>query len=195
MNYEVKVLSLKRRQDRREYISKLIGEKYPFSFFDALDGKLQETSNDFFKESDYDLWNVDPNCVRAVALSNMLIWEECLKQQKNICVFEDDIDLINNKVLNLGELFQKDFDVFFLNNITQWFPNCYCYLIKPKGAEKLIEYFKQNGFKRSVDWELVSLPPSFKVLYTEQNNFGKTSNPDISKSDIITEGNIYKTIF
>ena len=195
MNYEVKVLSLKRRQDRREYISKLIGEKYPFSFFDALDGKLQETTNNLFKESDYHLWNVDPNCVRAVALSNMLIWEECLKQQKNICVFEDDIDLINNEVLNLGELFQKDFDIFFLNNITQWFPNCYCYLIKPKGAEKLIEYFKQNGFKRSVDWELVSLPPSFKVLYTEQNNFGKTPNPDISKSDIITEGDIYKTIF
>ena len=194
MNYEVKVLSLKRRQDRREYISKLIGEKYPFSFFDALDGKLQETTNNLFKESDYHLWNVDPNCVRAVALSNMLIWEECLKQQKNICVFEDDIDLINNEVLNLGELFQKDFDIF-LNNITHWFPNCYCYLIKPKGAEKLIEYFKQNGFKRSVDWELVSLPPSFKVLYTEQNNFGKTPNPDISKSDIITEGDIYKTIF
>jgi GR25 family glycosyltransferase involved in LPS biosynthesis len=195
MNYEVKVLSLKRRQDRRDYISKLIGEKYPFSFFDALDGKLQEAPKDFFKESDYHLWNVDPNCVRSVALSNMLMWEECMRQQKNICVFEDDIDLINNEVLNLEELFQKDFDIYFLNNITQWFPNCYCYLIKPKGAEKLIEHFKQNGFKRSVDWELVSLPPSFKVLYTEQNNFGKTINPDISKSDIIIEGNIYKTIF
>jgi hypothetical protein len=106
----------------------------------------------------------------------MLIWEECKNEQKNICVFEDDIDLVNDEIPNLEELFQKDFDIHFLNNITQWFPNCYCYLIKPK------------------DWELVSLPPSFKVLYTEENNFGKTPNPDISKSDIIIEGNQYETI-
>lgn len=194
MSYEVKVLSLKRRQDRRDYIINLIGDKYPFKFFDALDGKGTYAPKDFFKESDYHLWNVDSNCVRSVALSNMLIWEECKNEQKNICIFEDDIDLVNDEILNLEELFQKDFDIHFLNNITQWFPNCYCYLIKPKGAEKLIEHFKQNGFKRSVDWELVSLPPSFKVLYTEENNFGKTPNPDISKSDIIIEGNQYETI-
>lgn len=194
MNYEVKVLSLKRRQDRREYITNLIGQKYPFRFFDALDGKTNHIPEDLFIESDYHLWNVNPNCVRAVALSNMMIWEECFNQNKNICVFEDDIELINDVTLNLGEMFQKDFDICFLNNITEWFPNCYCYLIKPYGANRLINHFKKNGFRRSIDWELVSLPSDFKVLYTEQNNFGKTTNIEISKSDIIIEGNTYKTI-
>lgn len=194
MSYEVKVLSLKRRTDRRHYIKNLIGEKYPFDFFDAIDGIQEHISIDLFSNSDYHLWNVNPNCVRAVALSNMLIWEESVKYNKNICIFEDDIDLIKDEIIDLENLFQKDFDIHFLNNITQWFPNCYCYLIKPIGAQKLIDHFKQNGFRRSIDWELVSLPPTFKVLYTEENNFGKTPDPTISKSDIIIDGNRYKKV-
>lgn len=194
MKYEVKVLSLKRRIDRREYITKLIGEKYPFIFFDAIDGKTEYVSEDLFKNSDYHLWNVDANCVRAVAMSNILMWEESVRENKNICVFEDDIDLLNDKILNLDEFFEKDFDIHFLNNIKEWYPNCYCYLIKPSGAAKLIEYFKNKGFTRSVDWELVSLPNKFKVLYTLENNFTKTNDGQISKSDIVLNGNTYKEI-
>jgi len=33
-----------------------------------------------------------------------------------------------------------------------------------------------------------------KVLYTEENNFGKTLDPTISKSDIIIDGNRYKKV-
>ena len=75
MNYEVKVLSLKRRIDRREYITNLIGKIYPFTFFDAIDGSEMNINYDIFKNSDYHLWNVNPNSVKAVALSNMEIWK------------------------------------------------------------------------------------------------------------------------
>ena len=194
MNYEVKVLSLKRRIDRREYITNLIGEKYPFTFFDAIDGSEMEINHEIFKNSDYHLWNVNPNSVKAVVLSNMEIWKESLIENKNICVFEDDIDLTNNEQLNLEKLFKKDFDIHFLNNITQWFPNCYCYLVKPKGAEKLLNYFNIHGFKRSIDWEITSLKPPFKILYTEENNFTKTTHPTVSKSDIILDENSYKRV-
>jgi len=194
MNYEVKVLSLKRRIDRREYITNLIGEKYPFTFFDAIDGSEMEIDHDIFKNSDYDLWNVNPNSVKAVALSNMEIWKESLIENKNICVFEDDIDLTNDEQLNLEELFKKDFDIHFLNNITQWFPNCYCYLVKPKGAENLLKYFNIHGFTRSIDWEITFLKPPFKILYTEENNFTKTTHPTVSKSDIILDENSYKRV-
>jgi GR25 family glycosyltransferase involved in LPS biosynthesis len=194
MNYEVKVLSLKRRSDRREYITNLIGEKYPFTFFDAIDGNETEIVNDIFKNSDYHLWNVNPNSVKAVTLSNMQIWKECVDENKNICIFEDDIDLVNDIKLNLDELFKKDFDIHFLNNITQWFPNCYCYLIKPNGAQKLLNHFNVKGFTRSIDWEITSLGDPFKILYTEDNNFTKSSNPVISKSDIILGGNSYNRV-
>jgi GR25 family glycosyltransferase involved in LPS biosynthesis len=194
MNYEVKVLSLKRRIDRRDYITNLIGEKYPFTFFDAIDGSEMDINLDIFKNSDYHLWNVNPNSVKAVALSNMEIWKESVTKNKNICIFEDDIDLTNNGQLDLEELFKKDFDIHFLNNITQWFPNCYCYLIKPKGAEKLLNHFNINGFTRSLDWEITTLKPPFKILYTEDNNFTKTTHPLISKSDIILNGNSYKKV-
>ena len=194
MNYEVKVLSLKRRIDRRDYITNLIGEKYPFTFFDAIDGSEMEIDHEIFKNSDYHLWNVNPNSVKAVALSNMEIWKESINENKNICVFEDDIDLTNNEQLDLEELFKKDFDIHFLNNITQWVPNCYCYLIKPEGAEKLLNHFNINGFTRSIDWEITSLNPPFKVLYTEENNFTKTTHSTVSKSDIILDGNSYKKV-
>ena len=124
----------------------------------------------------------------------MLIWEECKNEQKNICVFEDDIDLVNDEILNLEELFQKDFDIHFLNNITQWFPNCYCYLVKPEGAEKLLNHFNTHGIIRSIDWEITFLKPPFKILYTEENNFTKTTHPTVSKSDIILGGNSYKKV-
>lgn len=194
MNYEVKVLSLKRRTDRREYITNLIGKKYPFTFFDAIDGLNTVIEDDMFINSDYHLWNVNVNAVKAVALSNIEIWKESVRDNKNICIFEDDIELINDKPLNLESLFQKDFDIHFLNNITQWFPNCYCYLVKPNGAKKLLEYFNKNGIMRSIDWEITFLQPPFKILYTEENNFGKTTIPTISKSDIILEGNSYYNI-
>jgi GR25 family glycosyltransferase involved in LPS biosynthesis len=194
MNYEVKVLSLKRRIDRRDYITNLIGEKYPFTFFDAIDGSEMEIDHEIFKNSDYHLWNVNPNSVKAVALSNMEIWKESVSKNKNICIFEDDIDLTNNEQLDLEKLFKKDFDIHFLNNITQWVPNCYCYLIKPEGAEKLLNHFNINGFTRSIDWEITSLNPPFKVLYTEENNFTKTTHPTVSKSDIILDGNSYNKV-
>ena len=194
MNYEVKVLSLKRRIDRRDYITNLIGEKYPFTFFDAIDGSEMEIDHEIFKNSDYHLWNVNPNSVKAVALSNMEIWKESINENKNICVFEDDIDLTNNEQLDLEELFKKDFDVHFLNNITQWVPNCYCYLIKPEGAEKLLSHFNIHGITRSIDWEITFLKPPFKILYTEENNFTKTTHPTVSKSDIILDGNSYKKV-
>jgi hypothetical protein len=194
MNYEVKVLSLKRRIDRRDYITNLIGEKYPFTFFDAIDGSEMEIDHEIFKNSDYHLWNVNPNSVKAVALSNMEIWKESVSKNKNICIFEDDIDLTNNEQLDLEKLFKKDFDIHFLNNITQWVPNCYCYLIKPEGAEKLLSHFNIHGFTRSIDWEITFLKPPFKILYTEENNFTKTTHPSISKSDIILDENSYKKV-
>jgi GR25 family glycosyltransferase involved in LPS biosynthesis len=194
MNYEIKVLSLKRIQDRRNYITKLFDKKYNFSFFDAIDGKETYVPEHLFSNSDYHLWNVDANCVRAVAISNMLIWEESFKENKNICVFEDDIDFNNDQILDIGVLFEMDFDIFFLNNIKEWYPNCFCYLIKPDGAKKLYDYFNNNGFKRSLDWELVTLPDSFNIQHTHENNFTKLNDDLISKSDIIKTGNLYKTI-
>lgn len=194
MNYEVKVLSLKRRSDRREYITNLISEKYPFTFFDAIDGSETEIVDNLFKNSDYHLWNVNPNSVKAVALSNMQIWKESVNKNKNICIFEDDIDLVNDEKLNLDKLFEKDFDIHFLNNITQWFPNCYCYLVKPEGAQKLLNHFNANGFTKSIDWEITYLKPPFKILYTEHNHFTKSSDPVISKSDIILDGYSYNRV-
>lgn len=200
MNYEIKVLSLERRQDRREYITKLLDGKYPFTFFNAIDGReliMTEEIEEMFKNSDFHLWNVHRNSVISVALSNMKIWEESVKYNKNICIFEDDIAFNIDEIVDLEKLFKKDFDIYFLNDIMDWFPNCHSYLVKPEGAQKLLDYFKDRGLYRSLAWELSNLarePLHFKVMWLDKNYFTKTDDEVIGKSDLLVDGDRYKEI-
>lgn len=194
MNYEIKVLSLKKRQDRRNFITEHINGKYPFSFFDAIDGKkliLTDEINKLFKNSDYHLWNVDVRCVIAVFLSNMEMWKESVSRNKNLCIFEDDVIINPNEIQEIDSLFEKDFDIYFL--VKEWVPNCYSYLIKPQGAKKLLSYFTSYTITQSLDWELANLREnsSFKVLWSNKDKFIKSSDISISKSDIVINGNKY----
>lgn len=194
MNYEIKVLSLKRRQDRREFIIKQINGKYPFNFFDAIDGKeliVTEEIKNYFKDSDYHLWNVDVKCVMAVFLSNMEMWKESINENKNLCIFEDDININPNEIEEIDELFKEDFDIYIL--VKKWIPNCYSYLIKPEGAKKLLNYFTNTSITQSLDWELAKLDGNdfFKVLWSNKDKFTKSYDGIISKSDIVSDGDIY----
>lgn len=194
MNYEIKVLSLKRRQDRRDFIIKQINGKYPFTFFDAVDGKeliLTPEIENYFKDSDYHLWNVDVKCVMAVFLSNMEMWKESINENKNLCIFEDDINIDPNEIEEIDELFKKDFDLYIL--VKKWIPNCYSYLVKPEGAKKLLNYFTNTSITQSLDWELAKLDGNdfFKLLWSDKDKFTKSYDGIISKSDIVSGGDIY----
>jgi len=194
MNYEIKVLSLKRRTDRREFIIKQIDGKYPFTFFDAIDGKelvVTTEIENYFKDSDYHQWNVDVRCVMSVFLSNMEMWKESINGNKNLCIFEDDTNIDPIEIDEINNLFKEDFDIYIL--VKRWIPNCYSYLIKPEGAKKLLDHFTNTSITQSLDWELAKLDGNdlFKVLWSDRDKFSKSCDSVISKSDIISDGEIY----
>jgi GR25 family glycosyltransferase involved in LPS biosynthesis len=194
MNYEIKVLSLKRRTDRREFITKQIDGKHPFSFFDAIDGKeliITPYIENYFKNTDYHLWNIDRKCMISHFLSNVEMWKESIKNNKNLCIFEDDTNIDPNEIDEIDELFQMDFDIYIM--VKRWIPNSYSYLVKPEGAKKLIDYFDNNKATQSLDWELAKLDGNelFKVLWSDRDKFSKSCDRIISKSDIIEGGEIY----
>ena len=71
MKHEIKVLSLKRRQDRRDHMIANFGKRYSFDFWDALDGKTHKFTpkeNQLFKNSEIHLYNCDINSVKAVSI-------------------------------------------------------------------------------------------------------------------------------
>ena len=94
----------------------------------------------------------------------------------------------------INNLFKEDFDIYIL--VKRWIPNCYSYLIKPEGAKKLLDHFTNTSITQSLDWELAKLDGNdlFKVLWSDRDKFSKSCDSVISKSDIISDGEIYVKI-
>ena len=193
MKIEVKVISLLKRQDRRNYIKVHLGSRYNFSFFDAIDGKTHKFTskeNKLFKNSEFHTYNVFPEACKGICLSNYYLWKYASDNNTNLVIFEDDVIITSPEWFNWEEMFKDNFDIHFLTNQKQ-FANCYAYLVTPQGAKKLIKYFNKRGFIDQLDNDLRYLPKDkFNVRNEIFNHFG-TFSP-LGKfnygSDILLEG-------
>ena len=190
MEYEIKVLSLKRRQDRRDHMIANFGKRYSFDFWDALDGKTHKFTpkeNQLFKNSEIHLYNCDINSVKAVSISNYNMWKYSSDNNINLVIIEDDVWITSASWFNFDEIFKDNFDIHFLTDIRD-FANCFAYMVTPQGAKKLIEHFNEFGFKDILDNDIRYLPkPHFKVRYELTHHFGTLHN-SILGSDILLEG-------
>ena len=193
MKVEVKVLSLKKRQDRRNYTNKHLKTRYNYTFWDAIDGKTHQFTpeeNKLFENSEFHTYNVYPEACKGVCLSNYRMWEYAVKNNTNLVIFEDDVIITSAEWFIWEEMFKDDFDLHFLTN-QKHFANCYAYLVSVNGAKKLIQHFDKVGFKDQLDNDLRYLPKNkFKVRHEIFNHFG-TFSP-LGKwsygSDILLEG-------
>jgi GR25 family glycosyltransferase involved in LPS biosynthesis len=204
MSYEIKVVSLQRRSDRRTYMTELFEGKYTFEFHDAIDGTTLDSnvSASLFTESTFHEWNGSVPAMKAISLTNYGIWQESYTQDKNIVIFEDDITIETDEIFDFDTIFNEvDFDIYFLNPAkipveyhndirartdTRYqssailYPNCFCYMVNPSGARKLYDYFTENGIKKTIDWEICELPisgsNSFNVKCEENVNFSKLTD-------------------
>lgn len=193
MKIEVKVISLKKRQDRRDYTNQHLSERYDFTFFDAIDGKTHKFTpeeNKLFKNSEFHTYNVYPEACKGICLSNYYLWEYAVENNTNLVIFEDDVIITSPAWFVWEEMFKDDFDIHFLTNQKE-FANCYAYLVTVKGAKKLIQHFNEVGFKDQLDNDLRWLDKKkFKCRNELFNHFG-TFSP-LGKwnfgSDILLEG-------
>ncbi len=197
---KIKVLSLKRRLDRRKTFTDFFNKisKLNFEFFDAIDGKdyeLTKEEDNLFTNSDYHLYNVHVNSVKCTALSHLKLWETCVSENTPILILEDDIT-VNIKGYDLK--IPHGFDLFFIGQ-QYTYPNCYAYYVTPNGAKSLINHAKKNGFHRAVDWWLHEFHETCKSEMRLEINIGWLGwNAFMNRqdsSDILLEGdNDYKLI-
>ena len=109
MSYEIKVVSLQRRTDRRTYMTELFDGKYTFEFHNAIDGTTLDSnvSASLFIESTFHEWNASVPAMKAISLTNYGIWQESYTQNKNIVIFEDDITIENDKIFDFDTIFNE----------------------------------------------------------------------------------------
>ena len=97
--YKVKVISLKRRQDRREKISHMF-QHVPFEFVDAIDGKeykLTAYDKKMIEGNEYEKHGIHIPSLVCANYMHLNLLDECANQPKEEAVpyfiFEDDVYL------------------------------------------------------------------------------------------------------
>ena len=187
---KIKVLSLKRRLDRRKTFTDFFNNisKSSFEFFDAIDGKnykLTKEEDKLFINSDYHLYNVHVNSVKCTALSHMKMWKSCIDDNIPYLIFEDDLHIVHD-----GYEIKPptDYELYLIGK-ENTYPNCYAYWINPNGAKKLIKLVEKIGFTESVDCFLSKLTENdLKIKWYGMNLFGTLQSVHGNTSDILLEG-------
>jgi len=153
--YKVKVISLKRRQDRRKKISYML-QQIDFDFVDGLDGqkyKLTKFDKEFIKGNDYKKHGIHIPSLVCANYTHLNLLAECAEQDKPYFIFEDDIELTDAKAPDL--YFEtlasvEDLDAFWLIPNE---PSIAAYIVWPEGAKKMIDYVNNIAkLKRGLDW-------------------------------------------
>jgi GR25 family glycosyltransferase involved in LPS biosynthesis len=153
--YKVKVISLKRRQDRRKKISHML-QQIDFDFVDGLDGqkyKLTKFDKEFIKGNDYKKHGIHIPSLVCANYTHLNLLAECAEQDKPYFIFEDDIELTDAKTPDL--YFEtlasvEDLDAFWLIPNE---PSIAAYIVWPEGAKKMIDYVNNIAkLKRGLDW-------------------------------------------
>ena len=154
------VISLKRKKDRREHITKEFNNNNikNWEFFDAY----EPTEDEMKKYSDLVTRGIKKGKI-GVIMSHRLVWEKCIKLNKPIFIFEDDIYfdkftyndlflLYDNKdkwdIAWLGHCYETKKEKIIGNFYNSFRPRCrHAYLITPKGARIMLDNvnFLSNG--------------------------------------------------
>ncbi len=186
--YKVKVISLKRRQDRRDKITHMF-QQIDFDFVDALDGKdyqLTDYDKKLIEGNEYEKYGIHIPSLVCANYTHLNLIEECSKQDLPYFIFEDDVFLTDEKAPDLyfeTLAFVNDLDAFWLIPDT---PTIAAYIVYPEGAKKIIKDFKRNNeLKQGLDWKFWNLRKSGK-LFVDQAKIAYFGHNPGEDSDITT---------
>lgn len=193
MDYKVYVISLERRKDRRDKITKEF-EKHniEFEFYNAIDGNtLQITPSveSLFSGNEYDNWGIIKNNLYAANLTHLKLIKECSHQSKPFFIFEDDTQIIKDIDFTFNEIAEKDLDAFWLVRNE---PSILAYVVWPDGARKMYDWvINVVKLDRGLDWKFLELRNSklFKIEEIWDDYFFQIPGVD---SDIAPNG--YKNL-
>lgn len=178
LNYEIKIVNLKNRVDRREkLIQKLDKENIKnYSFFEAVNGRDLEFSDKLYKLFERNDFSFKKGVI-GCALSHLFLWKQLINDEKNdfYVILEDDIDLcpnfklylnkacnlfVNQNIehLALGEYHsQKDFPnehsniVSYPKDLYKEWNVTFGYIMSKNAAKKAIDYINTCSIKGAFD--------------------------------------------
>jgi len=190
---ELKVINLLRRTDRRSNMDKVF-EDIPHDFFNAVDGKLIDETEDL-----YNLFNGNDFGWRrgfiGCALSHFELWKKLVNDSKNeyYIIMEDDVRLCpdfkskleilkpefkTRDFLLLGysmfpEHREKTKDIYLSSNTVEvkslnrelYIGGFFAYSVNKKGAISILNYIQNNGIKHGIDYLLKIL--NFNAFETQ----------------------------
>jgi GR25 family glycosyltransferase involved in LPS biosynthesis len=176
--YKIKIINLKRRIDRKNYIIKQLSENNitNYDIFEAIDGKKINCNINLqllFEGNDFNYKKGVIGC----ALSHIHLWNELINDNnsKYYVILEDDIDLCNNfkqyldyvcnlfdeqnlEHLALGEYSSKKDYPSVSSSITVYKKNLYeeghitfAYIISKSAAIKAYEFINNCSIKCAID--------------------------------------------
>ena len=150
--FKFKVISLKRRQDRRiKFYNQF--KDYNFEFVDALDGreyKLTNFDKKFIKGNEYEKYGIHIPSLVCANYMHLNLLDECSRGNIPFFIFEDDTEIIKTLDFKFEDLVKKDLDVFWLMPNE---PSILCYIIWPSGARILINHINKVKLDRGLDWK------------------------------------------
>lgn len=163
MNYKIKVISLLRREDRRNLFNSRFSN-YEFEFVDAVDGQqylMSEEDWKFVEGNSYAERGIHiPSLVCANKMHIKLLKECCVGDIPYV-IFEDDTEIIKPIDFSFDELSKKEIDVIWFMN----YPSILAYMVWPSGATKLLECI--DKLDRGLDDKFFELRSDKNIIQEE----------------------------
>jgi GR25 family glycosyltransferase involved in LPS biosynthesis len=148
----IKVISLKRRQDRRTKFTKTFSPYFDFEFVDAVDGleyKLTKEDEKMIEGNKYHTQQIHIPSLVCANKMHMRLYEECIASNTPYVIIEDDADLMKPIDFSFKKILdRKDLDAFWL--VPDTF-SILAYIIWPEGAKKLLKFIEKNRLPEGLD--------------------------------------------
>lgn len=169
MLYKTFVISLKRRQDRREKISELFEKNnLKFSFYDAIDGRdliVTDEIEELFLNNEFEDWGIIKECIYGNTLTHLKLLKECSEQNLPYFIFEDDVKIKKNINFTFESIVEKQLDAFWLIDLE---PSSLAYVVWPEGAKKIHDWIMNVGkADKGMDWKLLEIKNT-NLLYSDK---------------------------
>lgn len=163
MNYKIKVISLLRREDRRNLFNSRFSN-YEFEFVDAVDGQTYQMTEEDWKFVEGNSYNERGIHIPSLVCANKMhieLLKECSMGDIPYVIFEDDTQIIKEIDFSFDELSKKQIDVLWFMN----YPSILTYMVWPSGATKLLESI--DKLDRGLDDKFYDLRENKNIIQEE----------------------------
>ena len=209
----VRYINLTRKKERNEAIINQLNKsnviKDIYKRVDAIDGKEVNLSKFSNFDSSYESLNKKRGWI-GCAESHQKVWTECVNEDKNMIIFEDDVvikDMYDENIEKSLTNLPEGFDIIYYNTVNYAVHEPYNklynrltnknyittnYLVSPKGADKLLKYTTPYNPAKQIDSYIVEMT-QHKLLDTYLFKLPTTySVQDYNESDIQESKNVIK---